>query len=156
MAARTTIGTIADERIDAYGRLVEAQRRLNRAFDRSLRDAVGISIVWYDALLRLGRSAADHVPISELGDALDLSSGGATRLVDRLVDRGYVERADCPTDRRVAWIGLTPEGRRVLTEATDVHLRDLELHFASRLTTTQAESLKTILQCLRDEDHVCG
>ncbi len=150
MATRTGVGSVTDERIDAYSRLVETQRRLHRAFDRSLREAVGISIVWYEALLRLGRSEADHVPINELGDALDLTSGGATRLVDRLVDSGYIERAVCPTDRRVSWIGLTAEGRRVLAEATAVHLRDLELHFASRLTPNQAESLKTILRRLRD------
>ena len=46
MATRTEITTITDERIDAYSRLVETQRRWHRAFDRSLREAVGISIVW--------------------------------------------------------------------------------------------------------------
>lgn len=138
---------MADDRIDAYGRLVETQRRLHRLFDRSLRDAAGISIVWYEALLRLARSGG-HMPITELGEAMQLTSGGATRLVDRLEGAGHIERVPCPTDRRVSWASLTDTGTEVLAAATEHHLADLEEHIVSRLTSDQLETLRGLLRRL--------
>lgn len=142
---------IQDVRISDYGRLVEAQRRLHGIFDRSFRDQVGISSVWYEAMLRLGRSPEHHLPVNELGDALELTSGGATRLVDRLEEHGYVERIPCPSDRRIWWVKLTDDGMAILTAATEIHLRDLQDNFASRLTEEETESLKQILRRLRPD-----
>lgn len=143
---------IDDERIKAYGRLVEAQRKLHRIFDRSLRGEAGISAVWYEALLRIAGSPGRHMPINELGEALVLSSGGATRLVDRLEERGYIERVACPTDRRVSWAHLTDEGLAVLTGATRVHLEDLEQHFLSKLSFAEMETLTDLLRRIRPPD----
>lgn len=140
---------LRDERITAYGLLLETQRRLHRIFDRSLRSQAGISIVWYEALLRLARSADHQLPINELCDPLVLTSGGATRLVDRLQESGYVRRVPCPTDRRVAWAQLTDEGLGVVTAATEVHLADLEAHFASQLTGEEMGVLTGLLRRLR-------
>lgn len=134
-----------DERITAYGRLVDAQRRLHRMFGRSLRDRVGISIVWYEALLRLGRSPERQMPINGLGEALELTSGGATRLVDRLEESGFVERVGCPTDRRVSWVRLTEDGMTVLTDATRVHLDDLDEHFVTKLSSDELTTLTELL-----------
>lgn len=138
-----------DSRISSYGRLVEVQRQLHRIFDRSLRSQVGISAVWYEAMLRLARSSEGFMTINELGEALDLSSGGATRLVDRLDENGFVGRVACPTDRRVSWIKLTPQGQEVLEEATEIHLQDLDEHFISRLTSKELQSLGALLKRIR-------
>lgn len=143
---------IDDDRISAYGRLVEAQRRLHRTFDRSLRARVGISIVWYEALLRLARAKDEQMPINELGEALDLSSGGATRLVDRLEENGYIERAPCPTDRRVSWAKLSDKGMDTLVDATEVHLEDLDQYFVTRLDDVELDTLNQLLRRLRPSD----
>lgn len=140
---------IEDERISAYGRLVEAQRGLHRIFDRSLRSRLGISIVWYEALLRLARSPQQQMPITELGEQLELTSGGATRLVDRLQESGYIERVPCPTDRRISWARPTDEGLGVLIAATEVHLDDLESNFLSRLSPDEIETLEGLLRRIR-------
>ncbi len=142
----------ADERIRDYGRLVETQRRLHRLFGRSIRDQGGLSMVWYEALIRLARSPEGHLSINELGHAMDLTSGGATRLVDRLEEEGLVARAACPTDRRVQWIGLTATGRATLNAATSIHLDDIEEHFSSRLTPTEADTLRRLLRKLLPEE----
>ena len=138
-----------DERISEYGRLVEAQRHLYRIFDRSLRANVGISSIWYEALLRLGRAPEHRLSTSELGSALLLSSGGATRLVDRMVRRGLVERIPDTSDRRVSWVRMTPDGLSVLTDATRIHLADLEEHFISRLDASERERLTDLLRKVR-------
>lgn len=140
---------IDDERISDYGRLVEAQRHLQRIFDRSLRTRVGISSTWYEAMLRLARSPAGRLSTSDLGESLVLSSGGVTRLVDRLVERGFVERIPDTGDRRVVWVELTPDGFTALVEATQVHLEDLNEHFVSRLDPAERRGLREALRRLR-------
>lgn len=152
MAQSTTSIDLADERVASYGRLIETQRRLHRLFDRSLRDRVGITIVEYEALLRLARSPQGHLTINEVGAAIGLTSGGATRLVDRLEGHGFVERIRCPSDRRVSWAALTDDGRDKLEEATVVHVADLDEHFVSRLEPDQLETLRDLLRSLRPLD----
>ncbi len=140
---------LADERITSYGRLVEAYRRLSRIFDRSLRERSGLSVTWFEALLRLGRSPEHQMAITELGEQMVLTSGGATRLVDRLEEQGYLERIACPTDRRVHWARLTDQGMAVLSDALEGHLADLEHHFASRVGDAELATLDIVLDRLR-------
>jgi DNA-binding MarR family transcriptional regulator len=152
----TTGGVIWDDRISAYGRIVESQRRLHQIFDRSLRDNAGMSIVWYEALLRLGRSPDGHMPISELGEALGLTSGGATRLVDRLEETGYVERVACPTDRRVWWVALTDSGRTALDAASRIHVDDLDTHLVDRLDDDDLDTLNAVMTRIRPAHKASG
>ena len=149
MPTKQQTDLIEDERIGAYGRLLEVQRRLHRIIDRSLRDHFGISSVWFEALLRLGRSPQRQMSISELGEQVGLTSGGATRLADRLEEAGYIERVACPSDRRVQWLRLTDSGLEVLAAATEVHLRDLEEHFSGHLTADEMSTLAGLLDRLR-------
>ncbi|NNK90982.1 MAG: winged helix-turn-helix transcriptional regulator [Acidimicrobiia bacterium] len=152
MTSTTSAGMLSDERITAFGRLVEAHRRLNRIFDKSLRAEFGISSVWFEALLRLGRSPDHRMGITELGEQLVLTSGGATRLVDRLVEAGYLERTACPDDRRVQFAQLTEEGLDLIGRAVTHHLVDLEQHFASQISEDELRIMNDVLDRLRSCD----
>lgn len=61
----------------------------------------------------------------EIRDKILVSSGGITYLVDRLGDRGLVERRDCPDDRRARYAALTDEGIRFMAEIFPGHARCL-------------------------------
>jgi DNA-binding MarR family transcriptional regulator len=140
---------LADDRITAFGLLVEANRRLLRTLERSLRDHHGLSVVAFEALLRLGRSADHHMSMSELADQMVLTSGGVTRLVDRLASEQLVERVACPTDRRVHWARLTEAGLERVTAALGTHLDDLEEHFSSLMSADELGVLTDVLDRLR-------
>jgi MarR family 2-MHQ and catechol resistance regulon transcriptional repressor len=45
-----------------------------------------------------------------------LTSGGVTYTVDRLAEKGLVERRECETDRRARWAALTPKGESVMSK----------------------------------------
>jgi DNA-binding MarR family transcriptional regulator len=139
-----------DTRISTYGRLHEAHRRLERVFERSLLDRCGIGSGFFEVLLRIGRSAGGRLTMSELAAQLGLTSGGATRLVDRVADAGLVERAACPSDRRVQWVVLTAAGERQLDEALGVHLADLQRELVDRLAPDELACLTAALDKLRD------
>src|SRR3954452_615071 len=53
------------------------------------------------------------VPMSELADALHCDNSNVTGIVDRLEDRGLVERRSAAHDRRVKMLAVTPRGAEV-------------------------------------------
>jgi len=61
----------------------------------------------------------DRTKMSPLAESLGLSMGAASTLVDRLVSRGFVERAADASDRRAVHVSLSAEGQRVLAEAQE-------------------------------------
>ncbi|HEX4392561.1 MAG TPA: MarR family transcriptional regulator [Mycobacterium sp.] len=60
--------------------------------------------------------AASRAPISlgDLADAANLTPSTASRLCDRMVVRGLLDRSDDPTNRRALHLTLTPDGRTVV------------------------------------------
>lgn len=139
---------LTDRRLDALGLLIEAHHRLVGRLSSELEESVGIPLHWYELLLRLGRSEG-HLSMGEIANALALTSGGATRLVDRVIEAGLVERQACPSDRRVWHVALTPRGEEVLQAATRVHLEGLGRHLTRRLAEPELEGLMKTLAKLR-------
>jgi MarR family transcriptional regulator, 2-MHQ and catechol-resistance regulon repressor len=143
-----------DARITTYGLLHEAHRRLERTFDRSLATHTAMSSSFFEVLLRIGRSPGFRLTMSELACQLGLTSGGATRLVDRVVDAGLVERTSCPSDRRVQWVVLTPAGEQKLDDGLSIHLDDLQRELIDRLDPDELVVLERALDKLRAPDVV--
>ena len=122
---------VAEPLITSWGRVVEAYSFLDRRLGASLEASCGIPMTWFEVLLRLARAEDDQLTMGALAEQVALTSGGVTRLLDRMVRAGYVERRQCPTDRRIVYAALTPAGRGKVEEAAAVHARDLEEVFAS-------------------------
>jgi DNA-binding MarR family transcriptional regulator len=136
---------IDDGRITTFGRLVEAHALLWHRLDRELQEAMGLSLLWYGVLLHLGRSPGGFRPMGELIGATAFTSGGVTRLVDRMEQSGLVERRPCPGDRRVHYVGLTARGWETLERATQLHLRGIQVHLIDTLSPEDAAQLDAIL-----------
>jgi MarR family transcriptional regulator, organic hydroperoxide resistance regulator len=83
-------------------------------------------------------------PMGELADAMHCDGSNITGIVDRLEERGLVQRGSADYDRRVKLIALTPDGR---------HLREaLNRRFAEppeALTRLSAEDQRTLRDILR-------
>lgn len=119
-----------DALITTFGRLVEAHSQLGRQLGRSLEKRADVPHAWFEVLLRVSRADGGQVSMSALAQQVALTSGGVTRLVDRMIGAGLVERVPCPTDRRVQFAVLTPQGRKALERAAAVHAADLRQVFA--------------------------
>ena len=123
--------TDADDRlITTFGRLVEAHAAVGRRAGKSLEQRCGIPHAWFGVLLRISRADGGQVSMGALAQQVALTSGGVTRLLDRMTDAGLVQRVPCPTDRRVQFAALTDQGRGKLGEAAVVHAADLRDAFA--------------------------
>lgn len=146
---------VDDERITLMGLLVESHARLTRVLGDELEEACGLPLTWYDVMIRLGRSPEGHLTMSQLAGEVSLTSGGITRLVDRMVAAGYLERSGCPTDRRSVYVGLTTDGNSKLEEATAAHLRGLDRHLLGPLDEADRVALASLLRKLRDDAEGC-
>lgn len=149
MATKTTTDGLADVRITEFGLLVEATRRLMRIIETSLRDNHGLTAVEFEALIRMGRSPERQMSMSDLANQMVLTSGGITRLIDRLAADGYVDRVSCPSDRRVQWAHLTDLGVETVSQALETHLADLDDHFFSVMSSEERATTISVLDRLR-------
>ncbi len=137
-----------DALITTFGRLLEAQGRLERRLGAELQARCGVPHAWFEVLVRLSRSDDGQLTMGDLAEQVTLTTGGVTRLIDRMVAAGYVERRPSPTDRRVSYAALTAAGRRKLDEAVAVHGANLRAIFAG-FTDEERETLDVLLDRLR-------
>jgi DNA-binding MarR family transcriptional regulator len=90
---------------------------------------------------------ADEISVKELSQRLGLSLPGASRTVDGLLRRGWIERREDPTDRRMKRIGITAEGRKVIDRIETARLAGLE-DYAASLSPEQRARLSSALSDL--------
>jgi DNA-binding MarR family transcriptional regulator len=140
---------VDDPGITTFGLLLEAHARLSKVLDVELRASDGITLQTYEVLLRVGRAPQGWVTMSDLADVVTLTTGGVTRLADRLEADGLVERGSCPTDRRVVHLTLTRKGRTLLRRASAHHVEALDRHLESRLDPADRCALDRSLDQLR-------
>lgn len=128
-----------DPRVTTFGRLLEACHGLEVRLGTALERGAGVPLTTFEVLLRLSRSPGGALTMGELSRQLALTTGGITRLVDRLGETGLVERRPSPTDRRVQYAVITPAGETTLREAlaqhTDALLATFEGFSAKDLAT---------------------
>ena len=91
----------------------------------------------------------DGVRLSDLAEALRIAPRSATEVADGLQERGLVERAADPGDRRAVVLTPTEAGRRVQREVDDARAADSHELFV-RLSATDRADLERILRTLTD------
>ncbi len=149
MLGPVTIDTAAcpsgDERVVLFGLLAETNARLSRDLATTLEAECALPLAWFDVLLRLRRAPEGRLKMSQMADAIVHSTGGTTRLVDRLEEAGLVARQNCPNDRRAVYVAITPAGNARLDGALAVHLAFLDRQLTARLSGDERAALAGLL-----------
>ena len=109
---------------------------------------------WFEVLATLDRAPEKRLKMGDLAEALVITRGGLTKLVDRLIKAGLLERTFCETDRRVSYATLLPAGTELLEEMRPVVRAELAVAFSANLTTEQADQLREMLDRVRGA--ACG
>lgn len=95
------------------------------------------------------RLAGGGCSLSALARHLSMTAPGALKLVNEMIGRGYVERAEDPSDGRVKTLRLTARGRDALRQARDFHRR-YERALSDRLGKDGVATARTVLQAIVD------
>jgi DNA-binding MarR family transcriptional regulator len=128
---------------EAWRGFLLAHERLWRALAAGLAP-LNISMAEYNVLALLAEAGPKGMSMSELADRRLMSSGGFTRLADRLEKRGLIERRRSTIDARGVDAFLTRAGRTLLRRAWRQHYGDLRTLFFSRLTDDDLRCLATV------------
>ena len=141
--------SLDDDRLTAVGLFFETAAGLEHALGRHL-DSYGLPRVWFEVLVRVGRSPGGQLRMSDLAAQVALSPSGLTRAVDKIEEAGLVSRVSCPSDRRGAFVQLTEAGRERLDTIIPAHLTHLEESFTGLLSPTELARFTATLRKLRD------
>ena len=145
MSSETSTCPSGDEKVQLFGLLLETNARLSRSLGLELEAECELPLAWFDVLLQLRRSPDGRLKMNEIADKIVHSSGGTTRLVDRIEEAGLVARQSCPSDRRAIHVAITDAGNAKLDHALNVHLEYLDESLARHLTASERATLASLL-----------
>ena len=137
-----------DPRLAPWRAFLLAHARVVRRLDEELRAEHDLSLAEYDALLTIAQAPDGRVRMGSLADQVLLSKSGVTRLIDRLVGDGLVERTTCSADARGAEAVLTETGRARLRDASRTHLRGIHEHFLAVVGTDDLDATERTMTAL--------
>jgi DNA-binding MarR family transcriptional regulator len=133
----------ADEQ-RAWRAYLESTRVLFDALDRQLQQDAGIPQTYYEILVQLSEAPERSLRMSKLADYTQSSRSRLSHAVDRLVERGWVERVDCPTDKRGQLARMTDDGYAAIVAAAPGHVAAVRRYMIDRLSPQQLATLEQI------------
>ena len=142
-STRRDTQALTTDLIEALGPLLAQQRQ--KWAERC--QAHGLSLMGFHALSLLEMHGP--TPMSRLADDLGVALPNASGIVNRLAERGIVEREHDEADRRVVRVSLTDAGRRLIGEMEDARRTRIR-QLVSALDTAQQASLLQSVRDLRD------
>jgi MarR family 2-MHQ and catechol resistance regulon transcriptional repressor len=142
--------------LTTIGLFVEAHAGLTLTLERRLASESGLSVQWFEVLIRLARTPGNRLRMSDLAAQTTLSASGLTRAVDRLEAAGLVERQACPTDRRSTYAVLTDAGESRIVAALPLHVDQLVEVLDTVFTADELEVFTTLTRRLRDATNPCA
>ena len=122
-----------DKLVLAFGHLQGAANRLEYLLGRALEEGCGINHLTFEVLMILGRAGPDGLPMRSIGQERVLSTGGASRLVDRMEAAGLVIRTADADDRRGRRVRLTAAGEDTAVRAARIHAENVRRFFLEPL-----------------------
>jgi DNA-binding MarR family transcriptional regulator len=134
---------------DAWGSLTRTHAAIVGRLQEALAAADFPPLPWYEVLATVAEAPEQRMRMGDLAEALVITRGGLTKLVDRLVKAGLLERTFCETDRRVSYATLLPTGAETLAEMRPVVIAELRSAFAAKLSVAEAEELRETLERVR-------
>ena len=135
--------TFANNRIKALLNILYTANWIS-SYQNEFFKPYGISPQQYN-ILRILKGAGEPINVQLVKDRMIERSPNATRLMDKLCAKNYIERLACDHDRRVVKITITKEGNALL-DAIPVNLNK---ELLKNLSEEEAEQLSNLLDKMR-------
>ena len=127
---------------------IQAWQWLLAAVDAQLQRDSGMPLAYYEILVRLSEAPDHSLRMTQLAEASSSSKSRLSHAVARLEERGWIERAACPTDRRGQVARLTDEGFAALDSAAASHVEQVRQLIFDQLTPLQVGQLREISEAI--------
>jgi DNA-binding MarR family transcriptional regulator len=136
-----------DDLKQLFSDLVRFETELWDAVDARLRADHDLPLHRFEPMQIIGRTPGCRV--YDIAEALSITTGGVSKIVDSIESAGHATRRPNPDDRRSSIIELTPAGRRLLAKATTTFEAELELRLGSALSDRALRQFTLALNALR-------
>ena len=127
---------------------LRASRIVGTRLEQAFAEADAVSTKEAALLVSLSRALDRRMRIDDLSRDLIMDKSTVSRLVDRLVIAGLVERHSSREDRRAVYAAMTSEGRNALRHVTRVFRSAFEEVFLSGLTADELNQMTEYLRRL--------
>jgi DNA-binding MarR family transcriptional regulator len=140
--ARSPEAITRDLLLDTWYDVRAATSRIDELLADAISRAVGLEMTTAEVLMRLLRAPTRSMPTTELARDVSFSSGGFTKVVDRLEAQALVERRADASDRRVTHVALTRSGEARAKQAAATMALTLRRHVGRRLGSAGLRTLR--------------
>jgi DNA-binding MarR family transcriptional regulator len=125
--------------------------RLGYEMNRQLQADSGLSLADYDVLNALADSPGNRLRLTALAARIGWERSRVSHHLQRMGDRGLVERCPSEQDRRATDAVLTPAGRAALDAATPGHAALVARMFFGGLDPALVPALRTALEQVHEQ-----
>ena len=127
-----------------------ASQLLLDRLDRQLQRDAGMPHAYYEILVNLSEAPGRTMRMSDLAARSLSSRSRLSHAADRIEQLGWIERLQCPEDKRGAYARLTDKGFAVLEAAAPDHVEAVRTHLFDQLDPEQVEQLRKIGEAVID------
>jgi DNA-binding MarR family transcriptional regulator len=107
-----------------------------------------LTLPQYNVLRILKGQYPESASVNLLIERMIDKSSNASRIVEKLRKKGFVERKTCPEDRRRVDVIITEGGMKILKDASE-ELKELHGHYADVISEKEAGKINFLLDTLR-------
>ncbi|MFN8432730.1 MAG: MarR family transcriptional regulator [Anaerolineales bacterium] len=112
--------------------------------------STGLTMPQFSILMQLHYKG--RIGMSEVSEQFGVSAAAASQLVDKLVQAGFMERAEDPSDRRAKLIQLSPNGKKLIETGISERYRWMD-GLTSKLSADDKAKVVDALQVLTEAAH---
>jgi len=144
----TVAAALNPAELAAWIAFIQAASRGLQQLDRELLAAHDLSLADYEILVFLSEADEHRLPMSELATRALVSKSRLTYRVDRLVERGLVERRRCEADARRVWAMITDAGVEALTDAWATHVDGVRRYVVGPISPTDLDAVQRAMEAM--------
>lgn len=126
--------------------LILVSNRIGEAVSQALKP-YGVSTQQFNVLRILRGQKGRPANLNTLSDRMVSRMSNTTRLVDKLLEKGYVSRTVCPSNRRKVEIRLTEAGASALQDM-DRAVNEAEMELMAAFSETDLKQLNILLDLI--------
>jgi DNA-binding MarR family transcriptional regulator len=132
-----------DALVMAWASVARAVDAVQNSFARHL-ETLDMTLPYFSVLTLLFNAEDQRLPMSKIARDLAMTSGGFTKLADRMARDGLIDRRGSSGDRRVVFAALTAPGRELAGRATGAYRQFLREEVLDRISRQDLETLAEI------------
>jgi len=136
---------LSENSIAAWTSLIRASERALANIEDALAAKNLPTLSWYDALLEIERAGSEGIRPYELKARLLLPQYGTSRLLNRIVEAGYIRRLSCTQDGRGHIVQITEKGKAIRQKMWPVYAQCLKDIIEDRLDRSEADLMRVLL-----------